>query len=273
MGDYKYRPPFHQIVHAALHDGFGTRVDGRGCLVQYHNRWIGNCRTCNGNQLALALRQSAAVTLKHGVIFFRQHAYKAVGIYQFGCLYAFFIRCIQSAVSNVVHYASCKQIDILQYHSQGTAQIFFSNFVDIDSVVLNLAVVYVIKSVNQIRNGRLAGSGRTHKCHLLTRLGIHRYIMQNHDILFISEVHIFQIDFAAHSYQLAAVFPCPYSCMLPAFRQISFCIFACVYQSHGAAVFFRRHIEEFKDSRCSCKCHYHRIELLGNLCNRIDKAL
>ncbi len=47
--------PYISASMPALHDGFGTGVDGGGRLVQDHDRRVCNRRPRDGDQLALAL--------------------------------------------------------------------------------------------------------------------------------------------------------------------------------------------------------------------------
>ena len=47
--------------------------------IQDHDRRVGNGCTCNGEELALALREVAAVTGKHRLITLRKAGDKAVG--------------------------------------------------------------------------------------------------------------------------------------------------------------------------------------------------
>ena len=42
--DDEHRAALHQLIHTALDDGLGARVDGRGRLVEDHDRRIGDRR-------------------------------------------------------------------------------------------------------------------------------------------------------------------------------------------------------------------------------------
>ncbi len=110
----KYRSALHQIVHASLNQSFCSCINGRGCLIQNHNRRICHSSTRNRQQLALTLREIRAITCQHRLITIRQTGDKAVCICQLGSCDTLFIGCIQSAISDVIHDGSRKQIDILQ---------------------------------------------------------------------------------------------------------------------------------------------------------------
>ena len=55
VSDNKYGTSLHQSIHTTLNNGFCSRIDGRSCLIQNHNRRICNCRTSNRDQLSLSL--------------------------------------------------------------------------------------------------------------------------------------------------------------------------------------------------------------------------
>ena len=61
VGDDEHGAPLHELIHAALDDGLGARVDGRGRLVEDHDRGIGAGGARYGDELALALREVRTV--------------------------------------------------------------------------------------------------------------------------------------------------------------------------------------------------------------------
>ena len=143
--DDKHGSSFHQIIHAALHDGFGTRINRGSCFIQNHNRRVGNRCTRDRNQLSLPLWQPASVTFEHSIIAFRQHTDESVRIYKFCRLYTFLVRRIQSAIADVFHHTARKQVYILKHHAKRAAQVLFANPVDIDTVVLNFAILWAVE--------------------------------------------------------------------------------------------------------------------------------
>ena len=66
--DDEHRAALHQLIHAALHDGLGARVDGAGRLVEDHHRRVGDRRAGDGDELALALREVRAVVGQQRVV-------------------------------------------------------------------------------------------------------------------------------------------------------------------------------------------------------------
>ena len=72
---------FHEGIHAALYEGFGAGVDGRGGFVENHDRRIADGGTSNGEQLALSLGKTSPIARKHGIVAMWQHANETVGVF------------------------------------------------------------------------------------------------------------------------------------------------------------------------------------------------
>ena len=78
-----------------------------------------------------------------------------------------------------------------------TAEIGLFDLVDIDAVIADFAVCYVIEAVDEVGDRGLARAGRADKGDLLPRLGVQRHIVQNDLIRIIAEVHIVKAHIAA----------------------------------------------------------------------------
>ena len=83
-------------------------------------------------------------------------------------------------VSNIFPYRAGKKMRILQNHRDIFPQLLPVHPADIDAVHRDRAALYIIKTVDQIRDRRFSGSRRTDKGDLLSRLRIERNILQNH---------------------------------------------------------------------------------------------
>ena len=202
MGDNKYGTPLHQGVHTALYNSLGTGINGGGRLIQDHNRRVCHSRPGNGDQLPLPLGQAAAVSGKHRIIAMGQHPDKAVRIGQLRRRDTFLIGSIQLAVPDIVHYRTGKQVHILQYHTEGTAQGRFRDPADINAVVSDGTLLDIIEAVDQVGDGRLSGSGSPHKGHLLARLRVKRNVMQDCLFRHITKVHIVELHMSLHLYHI-----------------------------------------------------------------------
>ena len=81
------------------------------------------------------------------------------------------IGCIKISVTDIVADGSGKQVGILQDNTEGTAQIVFFNLCNIDAVVADLSFLNIIKTVNQVGDCCLTGTGGTYKCQFLSWFG------------------------------------------------------------------------------------------------------
>ena len=88
---------------------------------------------------------------------------------QFCRLVNLFICRVKISVTDVVTDCSSKQVGILQYNTEGTTQIVFFNLCNIDAVVADLSFLNIIKTVNQVGDCCLTGTGGTYKCQFLSR--------------------------------------------------------------------------------------------------------
>ena len=77
---------------------------------------------------------------------------------QFRCIYDFYIRCVKLSVTDILLNCACKQMCILQYNSERMTQICFFNLIDINVIVSNLSVSYIIEPVDQVGNRCFSGS-------------------------------------------------------------------------------------------------------------------
>ena len=112
---------------------------------------------------------------------------------------AFFICRVQSAVPDIVHDRTGKQIYVLQYDTQRTPQVCLFDFVDVDAVVANLAVCQIVEPVDQVRDRGLSGTGRPDKRHLFAGLGVQAHIMQHDFFRHITEVHVKELHVPCHT--------------------------------------------------------------------------
>ena len=138
-------------------------------LVQNQHRRVRHCGTGNGQQLPLSLGEVGAVSGQHGVVAVRQPADKAIGIGKLCCGDALLIGGIQSSVADILHHSPGEQMGVLQNNPQRPAQIGLSDLVDIDAVIADLAVCNVVKAVDEVGDGGLAGTGGAYKGNLLAR--------------------------------------------------------------------------------------------------------
>ena len=96
-----------------------------GRLIEDHNRRIGNRRTRDGKQLALTLRQTAAVTVDNGIVAVRQSADEVVRVSQLRRSHDFLVGRIQTTVADIIADGAGEQVGILQNDAERAAKISF----------------------------------------------------------------------------------------------------------------------------------------------------
>ncbi len=168
MGNYKCGAAFHQRIHTALYQAFGTGIDGGCGFVQNQYRRVSHGHAGNGQQLPLTLTEVCAVAGELGVIALGQTGDEVVGIGQFCGTDAFLVGGIQLAVADVLHNGAGEQVGFLEHHTQRTAQVRFLDLVDVDVVVADLAVVDVVEAVDQVGNGEVGGQAVLGRQDLIT---------------------------------------------------------------------------------------------------------
>ena len=101
------------------------------------------------------------------------------------------ICCIQLTVTNIVHDRAGKQVGILKHDSQRTAKIVFFDLTDIDAVIADLTFLNIIKTIDQVGDGRFSRTCGSYKRQLLSRLCIKTDILQDHlSLIHISAIYI-----------------------------------------------------------------------------------
>jgi hypothetical protein len=72
----------------------------------------------------------------------------------------------------------------------------FFDLVDVDVVITNFAIRDIVETVDQVRDRRLAGAGRSNESDLLAWFGVKRDIMKNRLALHVGEIDIVEINLA-----------------------------------------------------------------------------
>lgn len=274
--DDEHRPALHQLIHAVLHERLGARIDGRSRLIQDHDRRIGHGGAGDRQQLPLPLREPAAVAPQDRLIPLRQHPDKAVGVGEPGGGDARLVARIEVAVAQIFHHGTGEQVHILQHHAQRPAQIRLFDLVDVDAIVSDLPVRNVIKPVEQVGDGCLAGAGRADKGDLLPRLSIQRDVVQHGLVGLVGKVHPVEYDAALEAgiggcAVVVRMFPRPHAGAPVRLAQFAVRI-RNVDEGHIAVVRLRRFVHEREDARGAGQRRYDGVELVGDLRHRVGKA-
>ena len=65
-----------------------------------------------------------------------------------------------------------------RYDAEGPTQVGFFDLIDVDAVIADLAVLDVVKAVDQVCDCRLTGPGGADKCDFLSRLRVQLYVVE-----------------------------------------------------------------------------------------------
>ena len=268
--DDEHRAALHQLIHAALHDGLGARVDGAGRLVEDHHRRVGDRRASDGDELALALREVRAVVGQQCVVALRQACDEVVRAGEPCRRAALLVRCVQTAVADVLHHRAGEEIRLLQNKAEGAAQIRLLDLVDVDAVVADLAVGNVVKAIDEVRDGRFARAGRADEGDLLARLGVNGYVVQHVLALGVGEVHIGEAHVAAQlgvgeGAVAVRVLPRPMTGAAVGFGHGAVGRDRGVHKRHIAVVCLGLFVDEGEHALCARARHDDRVDLLGEL--------
>src|ERR1700733_8750176 len=118
MGNDKCRPTLHEIVQAALDQGFRLRVQGTGGLIQNKDTRVGEDRASNGDSLTLAARQSDASLTNNGFVLLRKALSKLVYSGNSACLVQLLVCCLRAAEENVFPDSAIEQKGFLEHNAE-----------------------------------------------------------------------------------------------------------------------------------------------------------
>ena len=200
VGNDERRAPTHDAVHTPLHKLFGMCVDARGGLVEDEYARVGHSGTSDGQQLAFTCREVAAVTAEHGVVALCQSAYEVVGPHQSGSLATLFVSGVESSVTYVVEHTGREQVCLLQHNTHRTPQRLQSDVVHVNSVVeqVALALLHIVKSVDEVDNRRFTGTRSSHEGNLLAGQSIDIDVEEHLLFRHIAEVDVAEVHIAQH---------------------------------------------------------------------------
>lgn len=219
--------------------------------------------------MPLPLTKTTAVTFQNRIVSLRQHPNKAVRISQLCRCDAFLIGGVRVSVTQIFHHRSCKEVHLLQDNAQAAAQVGFSDLIDVDAIIADLAILNVIKAIDQIGNGCLPCARCPNEGNFLSRLCIKGNVMQNGLVRCIAKIHMvkhnapLQLGIGQRSIVMRML-PRPHSGMFFRFPQLAI-RFLDIHQRYITFVCFRLLIHECKDARGACQGGDNGIELIGNL--------
>ena len=210
MSNDEDRAALHQVVHALLDDLLRAGIDGGGGLIQDQHRGIGAGGTGDVEKLPLALAEAAAVTGEDSLIALGQVADELIGAGQMGGGLHLLIRCVQTAVADVIGHGAGKEVGILEHHAQRPAKGILLDVPHVDAVVGNGAALDLVEAVDEAGDGGLACAGGADKGDLLPRLCKEGHIVEDGLALIVAKDHMVETDVAPEGGQFPVrLFPGP----------------------------------------------------------------
>ena len=197
MRDHETRTPHRQRVHRLLNQFFGTRIDGRGRLVQNQNRRILHHRARNRQQLLLTLRQRRLV-IENRVIAIRQRHDVVVQPNGLACGDDLLVGHALLGICDVFTHRSTEHPRILQHHRELIVHIPARHRFGIDAINRNRAAGNLVEAHKQVHHRGLAGTGRADDGDLLT--GLHRSgeVVDDRFVGFVAEAYVAEFHVTTH---------------------------------------------------------------------------
>ena len=100
-----------------MHEDLGTGIDRRGGLIEDEQRGLGQERAGDGDELALAGGDCAAVLVDDGVVAIGQRVNETVHIGRLCRRNDFFVRRVQATVADVLHDRALEEHGVLEHHA------------------------------------------------------------------------------------------------------------------------------------------------------------
>ena len=275
--DHKHRAARHQLVHTVLHNALGAGINRACGFVQDQHGRVGHSGARNGQQLALALAELAAIPLQHGVVAVRQAFDKLIGVGQLGGCNAFLIGSIQLAVADIFHHSAGKQMGVLQHNAKASAQIGLFDLLNVNAIIQDRALLNIVKTIDQVGNGGFACARAAYKGDFLAGLGKNVNIMQNGFFRRIAKIHPVEAHISgqrhiAHAAIGIVLLPCPVVGFLLAFGHAAVCIQLHIAQLHRALVLLGLFVQQIENTLGARQCHNNAVDLLRHLTNGLVEA-
>ena len=161
------------------------------------------------------------------------------------CCNNFFIRCIQSSVTDIFHDCSGEQPCILKHHTEHLMKLASVEIFDIMAIYFDDTLIYIVETHQQFNHRRFTGTGRSYNCNLLSIMYICREIMNDDFIRIVTELNMFKLDIAFQTFNGIRIFRLLYFLFL---------------------------IKKFKDSLRSCCGRLQKVCYLRDLLDRLCKV-
>ena len=157
---------------------------------------------------------------------------------------------------------------ILQNDAERAAQVRLLYLLYVYPVVPYFAVLYIVKTVYEVRYRRFARARRADERYLLARPRVQTYIVQYGLFGLVSEVNVLENYISAQArlcdraVRGMRVLPRPYTRSLFTFRKIAVLVLLCVDERHVALVLLDRFVKQSEYPLRAGERHNDRVQLL-----------
>ena len=148
---------------------------------------------------------------------------------------------------------------------------------DVDAIKADLAVINIVETIDQVRDGRLTGARCTDKSDLLPGLCPQRDVVKNRLFPVVGKVDVFHDQLTAQARVgdrsiTVRMSPCPYTGTFFSGMDIAIFINPRADQGHVALVFFTLLLHQSKDSGSTRKTQGDQRDLHRGLSQRLCKV-
>ena len=206
MCDNETGSSLHQIIHRFLNLHFCSCIDGGCCFVKDQDLVVRKDRPRDRKKLFLSLGNVAGLFIQYHLVSARLLHDEVVDMCCFCCCDHFFIRCIQSAITDVFHDRSGEQPGILEHHTEHLVKFASVEVSDIVSVYLDCTLIHIIETHQEFDHGGLTCSGRTYDCDLLSVMYICGEVMNDDLIRVVTELYMLELYISIQTFDRIRMF-------------------------------------------------------------------
>ena len=210
VGDYEGGAVLCQLLQGILYHFFTLVVQSRGCFIKNQYRRVFEEYSGDRQTLLLSAGQFDAPLSDIGVISIRKSHDKFMGIGIFGGIDNLFSCSAGFPVSDVFVDRAGKEINILLYDPDLTAETLQRYFADIIAVNFYTAAGDIIKPGDQGAESRFSGAGGAYQRYIRAGRHVQTDVVQDTVIiLFIMEGNIFKRDISFNCRERDGIFAVP----------------------------------------------------------------
>ena len=263
MGNHDDASSFHHSLQPFLDEQLAAGIDIGGRLVENHDRRMVETRSGDTEELSLPFGEIAAVIIKHRLIALGRTADEGISVRSDTGIFHFFLRRMSPDITDIVEDGIGEKMGILGHHGERPSQGIESDILNIDAVIGNLSAVDRIEPGEKRDDCRLSGSGRADKGHLLSGVYLKGDAFKNLLAFHIGEMDILKADDTLNR-SCRSVFHFPDI----TFGEL-FALFVGKKQCDLTLVFLTLFIEETENPFGTCTGDENRIEMLGEVVERL----